>query len=1199
MPIRLSDIPEEIVRLSDIPKQPPKRGIVRDIVGAVAEIPRNTEVGFLEAGEGLLRAVQRRGMEKPVSDETLRSLGFEPSGKPWKRPWISRKAEEMAENVAATKKRAIRKLGPVTLGSAPVRRLTRPVVQNLPSFGAMLGVSVLSGTPLAGLAVGAEMSAGSTFQQQMETHGNAGIANTVADLSGLAEAAGEALVFPKFVKGLSKGLPLREALILIAENAGQEGATGFAQRFIEVMGEQTAKGIDPRKAAKVAFGEGVKAVPENAWVGGAMALLPAGVGYVHARNTVAPSPEVYTAGVEASSAVTEAPAQPVAPGGWDTGKPAPRTVDDMGRDLAAEHGELPVVPQKPPESATQPELSVTDEQQPVTVAGEVLPAASPEQSAATEGERPSISTRNMDTAQVRAEEGLPPLVGGPRRSLTEHQALWTEAAPAGAVVDAITDEVLKKPRALTPAEEQGFRLRIEETRAEYDKLTAEAENLPAGSGALRANLAAREDLRSRNDKLTQVTRMAGREWAYTGLSRQNLLDDDTSPLAMTAKAEEKKGDKLTPEERTDVEVKTKAVKEATEKAVARRRTVAEKRANRAIRGGRNRYARMTEVEKDAELADLLEKIRTDPDNTDKLLYQAAMNIGSRPGISTVGDVAARLQEHIDGINTYSLSDAIVAAMQRSHVEKTLLEQALASLRREGRTNVNLRVAIDNVRWHLREGTVPERSETHRTYNEDLQALRNTLAHYTQELHHSKPAQKARLERVLARVNAQIASGDYGPRLGRADKPLRDPELENLEYQISLARKELYKRMAALDPWTKRLREHPLRAVTQPFREVQSWKSAFDFSALMKQGGIALRSHPIRTLRRVPEAFRAMFDPKLAFKINYELMHGERAWYYKRAGLELTDYDGNLTSREEEFTSSWLEGHKHLGKGLRASNRGFVTLLNVIRADAFNAMEGSFAPEGGLSLDESRAVATYVNVMTGRGSLRGLEKHAATLNGVLWSPRYTISRLQYETLMPLWQRGANWRVRKAITKEYARYLTGVAVTWGLYYVAFGGDIEKDPRSADAGKLKIGNVRLDPLSGLAQWTVMLGRQIAGQTKTQSGEIRSLSPSSPDFPYRGSTRLSVLGRFGRSKLGFFPGKVVDKLAGSDFIGRPWSWGRELTMAPIPLGFEDVYKLMEDQGVPKGLALETLNLFGDSVQVYDESEGAGRRIQRQRIRR
>lgn len=1173
-----------------------------DVAGAVTDIPRNLEIGFLEAGESLLRAVERRGLEKPIPDDVIRAAGFEPSGKPHTQPWLSRKTGEMAANVAATKKRAIRKQEPVTLRSSPARRLTRPVMQNLPQYGAMFAASVLSGSPLAGLAVGAEMSAGSTFQQQMEEHGNAKIANTVADISGLAEAAGEALVFPKFVKGLSKGIPLREALTLIAENAGQEGATGFVQAFTESMGTQIAKGADPRKAAKVAFEEGVKAVPENAWVGGAMAILPGAGAYARAQQiarTPTPGPQVYTAGEETGSAAVAAGSMVSGEGAtWDVSDPALRTVDDLSRDLAAEYGELPVAeetpttvePQETPESAAQPESPRTDEQQ---------APPSPEDG------RPPISTRNVDTAQVRAEEELPPLVGGQRRTLGEHQALWAEAAPGPEIVDAIADEVFKKPRALTPAEEQGFRLRIEGVRATYDRLVEEAKTLLPGSDLFKANLVAREKQRSRNDKLTRATRMAGTEWSHTGLSRQNLnrlLDDETSPLAMVAKAEETKHDKLTEQEATEVEDLSKKVKEVTEQAEVKRKEQAVKHANRAIKRGRNRYANMTDAEKDAELAGLIQQILKRPDNIDKLIYQATMNLGSRPGVSNIGDVAARLQEHLDWANVYTLSDAIVGATQRTRVETTLLKQALASLRREARTNVNLRTAIDNVLWHLREGTIPERAEPkHRTYNEDLQALRDTLAHYRDQLRQGKPARKARLERVLARVQAQIASGDYGPRLAETDPFEMDPEIGKLQHQIAKARRELRGHIAKLDPWTEQLRRDPLKAgarmVTQPFREVQAWKSAFDFSALMKQGGIALRSHPIRTLRRVPKAIRAMFDPELAAKINWELHHGDRAWYYQRVRLDLTDYDGALNAREEEFASMWIENRKYLGAGLRASNRGFVTLLNMIRVDAFNAMEGSFAPTGGLSLDESRAIATYVNTMTGRGSLAGLEKAAPVLNGVLWSPRYTLSRFQFEIGAPLLWNRYSWRVRKAIAKEYARYLTGMAVTWLLYSLAFGGEIEKDPRSADAGKIKVGNTRLDPLSGLAQWTVLLARQITGRTKTRKGDILPLSPSDPDFPYKGSTRLSVLGRFVRSKLGFFPGKVVDVLAGSDFIGRPWSWSRELTMAPVPLGFDDVLRLMEDQGVPKGLALETINLLGDSIQVYDE-DTAPRGAQQQRRR-
>lgn len=824
------------------------------------------------------------------------------------------------------------------------------------------------------------------------------------------------------------------------------------------------------------------------------------------------------------------------------------------------------------------------------------------------GEQPTISTRNVDTAAVRAEEGLPPFEQGrPRLSdtdLVSAQALWSEAAPPPAIVDQLAKEIVKKgsPHVLTDAEEQGFRQRIVDVRAQRDELITKAKSLPDGSMELQVNLDARKAFRTHLDELTQASKLAGRGWSQTGLSRQNpearLLEDEISPSAMEAKAEEVKGGKLTPKETAEVHANSQKVKEQVERANARRQKVSERNANRAIYRGKSRYAKMTEVEKDAELAELYAKVREDPANADKTFYQMAVNLRSRPGVRNVGDVAARLQKDFDQINTYSLSDAIANATQKQVRETDLLREALAGLRREARTNVSLRTAIDDVLYHLREGTMPEPKRTLRTESEDITALRDTLAHYTQELRVSKPAQKARLERTLALLNAKIANKDYGPR-GKVEKPLRDPELERLDYQIYQVRQELNQRIRSLDTFWTRLTREPGRTITQPLREIQEWKSSVDFSALARQGGIALRSHPIRTLRRLPEAIQAVFNPEKAWKIQNELINGQRAWYYNRVGLEFTDYAGGLNAREEAFAGNLIERAPGIGRLVRGSNRGFVTLLNMIRADSFNAMERSFAKAGGLALDESKALAYYVNVMTGRGSMAGLEKYTPVLNGALWSPRFTVSRIQYRLGMPI-GKAPTWRTRRIIAQEYARYLAGVGTTMFLYANVFGGTVEQDNRSSDYGKIKIGNTRLDPLSGLSQVSVLLGRELRGETKTQRGKLMPLS--GPGVPDRGDTRRTILERFVRSKLGYAPGLVWDILEGKDFTGEPISIGGEVMGAIVPLGFEDVFKLMQDQGVPKGLALETLNLFGEGVQTYEQKErgpvGGHRKQLRKRLR-
>ena len=833
------------------------------------------------------------------------------------------------------------------------------------------------------------------------------------------------------------------------------------------------------------------------------------------------------------------------------------------------------------------------------------------ESVAAAGERPPISTRNTDTATVRAAMGLPPIPQTESVPIAERQARWEAQAITPEEVDAKALLIVSghHPQALLPHEEAGFAKRIEGVQHTYDELVDRGRGLAEGTPEYQANLEARKAQRTLADRLTEATHTADTSWSFIGLARQNLnrvLQDETSTLRMEARAEETKGGKLTNIERRDIEEHTREVRERVERAGQRRQKVTERQANRAIHQAKgSRYAKMAETEKDAELADLIKKLKENPENADQLLYQAAMNLSSRPRINGVSDVAARLQSDFDQINRYSLSDAIVRATERRARETKILGEDLNAMlrergtRKEARTDVNLRTAIKNVLWHLSEGTAPDpKRAKFRDWNKDLEALRDVLAFYRQRLRDSKPAVKQRLERTLARINAQIANGDYSPR-SKGNKPLRDPELEHLEYQIWQSRQALNKRIMALDPFWERVKEHPFRVITQPFREIQGWKSAFDFSALMRQGGIALRSHPIRTLRRMPEAIEAAFNEEKAWKINYELMNGERAWYHHRVGLEFTDYNGALNAREEAFAVSWIESRKYLGAGVRVSNRGFVTLLNMIRADSFDALEASFYKAGGLSLDEGKALATFVNVMTGRGSMVHLEKAAPVLNGLLWSPRFTMSRLQYELGLPLLQRKASWRVRRVIAQEYARYLAGVATTLFLYQQVFGGTIEVNPQSADAFKLKIGNTRLDPLSGLAQWTTLLTRQFTGETKTQKGEIRSLRRDAENRTPFTPTRPGVAWQFTRFKFGFLPGKAMDWWYGENAFGREWSWGREALTAPIPISAEGLLDLLVDQGIPKGLALQTLNFAGEGVNTYapEESKGGSIRPIRRRV--
>ena len=262
-----------------------------DAAQAVTETPENLWIGTVGMSASVLEAIKREGMRYAgggiLPDENVRRQ-FEAVTPPDVLPstgqplpgaitaeafgLITRLPDVGAKIVRDYQQEKMK--DQVTLDDAPITKLARLVTQSgIPSMSVALGISVLTRNPIAGLGILGTIEGGAAFENQLQEGGSIRKSMLIGDLSAAAEIGGEMLVFPKFVKGLKTGIPLDKALKLIVENAGQEGATGFTQRFLEVFGTETTKGTDITDAARIAFNEGVKAVPENAWVGGVTAGL--------------------------------------------------------------------------------------------------------------------------------------------------------------------------------------------------------------------------------------------------------------------------------------------------------------------------------------------------------------------------------------------------------------------------------------------------------------------------------------------------------------------------------------------------------------------------------------------------------------------------------------------------------------------------------------------------------------------------------------------------------------------------------------------------------------------------------------------------------------------------------------------------------------------------------------------------------------
>ncbi|MFA7463244.1 MAG: hypothetical protein WCY59_08895, partial [Anaerovoracaceae bacterium] len=176
---------------------------------------------------------------------------------------------------------------------------------------------------------------------------------------------------------------------------------------------------------------------------------------------------------------------------------------------------------------------------------------------------------------------------------------------------------------------------------------------------------------------------------------------------------------------------------------------------------------------------------------------------------------------------------------------------------------------------------------------------------------------------------------------------------------------------------------------------------------------------------------------------------------------------------------------------------------------------------------------------------------------------------------------------AIAKEYGRILGALATIYAVNAFITGEEVEWSPLSSDFGKIKIGNTRIDILAGVSQVTVLMSRVLSGEKKSLSGNVQAIRGD--NVRYGGATTWSVISNFLRTKLTPGLGLGINLLEGKDLVGKKMDVSDIPKEVIVPLSFMDIYDAMEEEGIPMGMALGTLGLFGIGIQTHEE-KGAKR---------
>jgi hypothetical protein len=597
--------------------------------------------------------------------------------------------------------------------------------------------------------------------------------------------------------------------------------------------------------------------------------------------------------------------------------------------------------------------------------------------------------------------------------------------------------------------------------------------------------------------------------------------------------------------------------------------------------------------------------------THKQIYDTAMTV-VRSGVKGEAEVMKAVTKEIQAAHPETTERDVRLAFTEYGKQRFPTKDAdklrLAEIRRLVKLEEDIR--------RLNEGLAPIKNTAKRT--EKSAEIRQREAEYTR-LRRAYDAkypdadadaryQRGRatsLARQLAEVQERIRVGDY-------DKAVRIPKELNeantkAAYELQQA-KEVFLRRQFEAEMAKR---SPLRKIFSAGQEslnlARAVMTSFDLSAVLRQGGFISLGNPVRAARAFVPMLKAFASKEGEFKVKHDIETRPNAALYKQAGLELTDIGSglNLSKMEEAFMSRWIEKvPKAVGGGfLRGSQRAFTTFLNKLRADSFDAMVASLARDGSKpSMVEAKAIASYINVATGRGKI-GLSANAATgLNTVFFAPKLVASRFNLLAGQPLY--GGTAKTRKLVLQEYARFLTGVSVVIGLGAMAADPEdddkpfIGLDPRSTDFLKMRFGKTYIDPMAGLSQVTVFLARELSGESLTGSGTVIPLrekyrianlwreEPLTDKPGYGGQSAYDVAARFVRTKLAPVPGAIVNLFTGEDVVGNEVTPQQSVTSLVVPLSMQNVKDVMSEHGVPAGMAITALELLGMGVQYRDPAQ-------------
>lgn len=368
----------------------------------------------------------------------------------------------------------------------------------------------------------------------------------------------------------------------------------------------------------------------------------------------------------------------------------------------------------------------------------------------------------------------------------------------------------------------------------------------------------------------------------------------------------------------------------------------------------------------------------------------------------------------------------------------------------------------------------------------------------------------------------------------------------------------------------------------------------DLSAPLRQGLVALASHPILSAKQFPSMVRYFGDPGY-YATRQAAIHADPDYHLALAAkLSLTDLgpETALAHHEEAFASDYAAQIPGIGHIVKGSGRAYTGYLNDVRMSLFKN-QLRIAQNAGRNIHDEKFltdIGKVINAATGRGTIGPRGEHIMpALNTIMFSPRLMLSRINY--LNPAWYVKLSPQARLEALRGL--FSTAGAVTSALYLFSRIPGVKVgslDPRNADFGKLKIGNTRIDVAAGFQQY-VRLASELATNTKVSSvtGAHTTLGSG-----YGKPTAWDEILNFFENKSAPPVGMAKMLLSRKDSAGNPVTAKSFLQNYFTPLLFQDAKDLYNEHhggmnGIEWALGGYGVGLLGVGLQTYGPKPAAG----------